>query len=249
VDFSAIQAYLRASVRTWRDHEQVGPFLASFSKTSSNPFLNYAIPDDGAALSEGDVARLIDAYERRRLKPRLEYIADLAPAVEPALLSAGFRVEGRLALMGLKVIGMSPAQLAGIELVTPTTDDELRAVRLVQHEAYEEPGMPDQEAVRSLRRSLASGGGAVLARTQGDHVPVGAGEYTPPIDGVTEVTSIGVRSAYRRRGIAAAMTAWLAGSARASGARDVFLMANDAEERIYGRVGFLTEGRILHISR
>jgi predicted GNAT family acetyltransferase len=249
VDSIAIQTYLRASLRTWRDHEQVGPFLASFSRTSSNPFLNYAIPDDGATPSDGDVTALIAAYERRMLKPRLEYVADLAPAVEPALRAAGFRVEGRLALMDLSLATVSADQVPGIELVTPATDNDLRAVRAVQHEAYEEPAAPTEDSVRSLRRSLSSGGGAVLARTVGDHIPVGAGEYTAPIEGVTEVTSIGVRVSYRRRGIAAAMTVWLAASAHASGARTLFLMANEAEERIYARVGFVTGGRILHISR
>jgi ribosomal protein S18 acetylase RimI-like enzyme len=249
VDFIAIQAYLRASVRAWRDYEQVGPFLASLSRTSNNPFLNYAIPDDGAVPSEADVAALISAYERRNVTPRLEYIPDLAPAVEPALLAAGFQAEGRLALMGLAVDPISADLPAGIELVTPATDTDLRAVRAVQHEAYVEPEPPGEEAVRSIRGNLASGGGAVLARTVGDHIPVGAGEYTPFIEGVTEVTSIGVRPAYRRRGIATAMTAWLAGSAHASGATTLFLMANEAEERIYARVGFVTGGRILHISR
>lgn len=42
---------------------------------------------------------LIAAYEKRDRKPRLEYIAQLAPAVEEVLLSAGFTVEGRLPLM------------------------------------------------------------------------------------------------------------------------------------------------------
>lgn len=249
MDCIAIQAHLRASLRTWRDHEQVGPFLASFSRTSPNPFLNYAIPEDGAVPSENDVVALIDVYVRRTLRPRLEYISDLAPDVEPALLAAGFRVEGRLALMGLPADTSNPLLPAGIELVGPAGDADLRAVRTVQHEAYGEPDLPSEADVRALRRSLASGGGAVLARTMGDHVLVGAGEYTPPLEGVTEVTSIGVRAAYRRRGIAAAMAAWLADSARGSGARSLFLMANGAEERIYTRVGFVTGGRILHISR
>lgn len=249
VDCIAIQEYLRASVRAWRDHEQVGPFLASFSRTSPSPFLNYAIPDDGAAPSPGDVAALIAVYERRMLTPRLEYIPDLAPAVEPALLAAGFQAEGRLALMGLATGATSADRVEGIELVIPATDAELLAVRAVQQAAYNKPDAPGEEAVRSLRRSIGSGGGVVLARTVGDHVPVGAGEYTPSIGGVTEVTSIGVLAAYRRRGIAAAMTSWLAESARGSGATTLFLMANEAEGRIYARVGFVTDRRILHISR
>ncbi|MGD0410056.1 MAG: GNAT family N-acetyltransferase [Candidatus Limnocylindrales bacterium] len=250
VDVVAIHAYLRASARRWRECEQIGPFLASYSRTSSNPYLNYAIPDDGAEPSARDVTELIDAYVHRGLKPRLEYIPDLAPAVEPALIAAGFKAEGRLALMGFGPDDPGSAVVpAGIELVAPDSDGDLHAVRLVQHEAYEEADQPGEQEVRSLRRSLASGGGAVLARTVVDRIPVGAGEYTPIVDGVTEVTSIGVRPAYRRRGIAAAMTSWLARAAHASAATTLFLMASEDEERIYARVGFVTEGRVLHISR
>lgn len=250
MDVAAIHAYLRASARRWRECEQVGPFLASYSRTSNNPYLNYAIPDDGAEPSARDAADLIAAYQRRGLKPRLEYIPDLAPAVEPALVAAGFKAEGRLALMGFASDDVSGAAVPeGIELVAPDTDGDLLAVRSVQHEAYEEADQPGENEVRSLRRNIASGGGAVLARTVVDRISVGAGEHTPIVFGVTEVTSIGVRLAYRRRGIAVAMTSWLARAARASAATTVFLMANEPEERIYARAHFVTEGRVLHISR
>ena len=249
MDFAAIQGYLRASVRQGRDCEQIGPFLASVSPTDANPFFNYAIPEDGAAPTDGDVAALIDAYERRLRKPRLEYISDLAPAVESTLLAAGFQIEGRLALMGLDSETGRTVAPADVELVAPSSGDDLLAVRAVQHEAYEDPSEPDEHEVASLRRSLASRGGAVLARVGDDHIAAGAGEYSPIIDGVTEVTSIGVRPAYRRRGIAAAVVDWLADSARESGATTLFLMANEAEERLYARVGFVTGGRVLHISR
>jgi predicted GNAT family acetyltransferase len=254
VDFAAIQAYLRDSVAQGRDCEHVGPFLASFSPRDANPFFNYAIPEDAAAPSHQDVAALIEAYERRSRKPRLEYIADLAPAVEPALLAAGFTVEGRLALMGLdpdaaRGLATQTGEPAAVELIEPVSRDDFRAVRAVQHEAYEDPSEPVEDEVESIRRSLALRGGAVLARMSSDHVAAGAGEYSPIIEGVTEVTSIGVRPAYRRRGIAAAVVAWLAEDARESGATTLFLMANESEERLYSRVGFVTGGRVLHISR
>ena len=121
-----------------------------------------------------------------------------------------------------------------------------RAVGICCADEVEQPG---EDEVRSLRRNIASGGGAVLARTVVDRIPVGAGEFTAIVNGVTEVTSIGVRPAYRRRGIAAAMTGWLARAARASNGTYLFLMANEPEERIYARVGFMTKGTVLHISR
>jgi len=93
MEAAAVHAYLRASLRQWRECEQIGPFLAAFARSSTNPFFNYAIPDDGAAPSPRTVVALIDAYVSRGLRPRLEYVPELAPAVEPALLAAGFEAE------------------------------------------------------------------------------------------------------------------------------------------------------------
>jgi hypothetical protein len=82
------------------DTETIGSFLATFSRSNDNPFLNYAIPDDNATPSPADVAALIVAYEKRSSqKPRLEYVAQLAPAVEGKLIGADFCVEGHLPLM------------------------------------------------------------------------------------------------------------------------------------------------------
>jgi hypothetical protein len=43
-----VQAYLRGVAARGRETERIGPFLATFDRASDNPFLNYAIPDDGA---------------------------------------------------------------------------------------------------------------------------------------------------------------------------------------------------------
>src|SRR5438067_11360253 len=98
-DLQRIQSYLRFTAPRGRDHERIGPFLATFNRDTDNPYLNYAIPDDGATPAGADVAALVDAYRARGRKARLEYVASLAPAVEPALLAAGFGRQGRLPLI------------------------------------------------------------------------------------------------------------------------------------------------------
>ena len=70
---SRIQSYLRFAASQQRDTERIKPFLATFSRHSANPYLNYAIPDDSAAPSLADVNALIAAYSQRGRKPRLEY--------------------------------------------------------------------------------------------------------------------------------------------------------------------------------
>ncbi len=247
---SSIQDYLRVAAARGRDTARIGPFLATFSRSSTNPFLNYAIPNDGAKPRVEEVAGLIEAYQRRGLRPRLEYLTTCAPEVEEPLLAAGFTVEGRLALMTCQVGDARTIPVPeGIELVQPQTDRELLDTRTMENEAYETPEIAGQDDVQGLAASVQAGGMAVLARVEGTGEPVGAGEYTAPVDGFTEITSVGVRSAFRRRGIAAAITAWLLQSAFDAGVTSPFLMANEAEERIYARTGFHTTSRILHISR
>lgn len=244
-----IQAYLRTAASRVRVTEQVGPFLATISPDNTNPYLNYAIPDDGATPTAADVAALIAAFQARQRTPRLEYLTSLAPAVEAALVAGGFVVEGRLPLM---VYDRAAVQQVpdpdGIELLAPRSADDLLAMITAQNEAYGE-GPPDPSAAAERRSFLAAGGCAILARDALTGEPAGGGVCDVPTNSTTELTSIGVRPAYRRRGIAGAMTARLVNEAHASGTTTVFLMAESAATaRIYARVGFVTTSDILHIS-
>ena len=244
-----IQAYLRVAAPRGREQERIGPFLATFSTDTDNPYLNYAIPDDGATPSQEDVARLVDAYRRRKRRARLEYIASLAPAVEPALVAAGFEVEGRLPLMVSRRAGEEPDP-EGIEIVLAADDDELLGVAEVQWEAYGESGVVPARMVAGLRSTLDKGGLVALARDARNGAPAGGGVCTAPHEGASELTSIGVRESFRRRGIAEAMARRLSAGMRARGNDGVFLMAmGTPEERIYARAGFETISRVLHISR
>lgn len=247
---SPIQSYLRVAASHQRDTERIGSFLATFTPANDNPFLNYAIPDDYATPSAADVAALVATYEKRSLKPRLEYIAQLAPAVEGVLLDAGFSVEGHLPLMTCapgaeRILPIPP----GIELVLPVSDADLLSIVTVQYEAYSNSA-PDPKAVTRLRNSLAAGGIAVLARIAATGEPIGAGVCSVPSNQTTEIAGIGVRAAFRRRGVAGALTTRLVKEAFAAGISIPFLMAaHEAEARIYARAGFSVIGEILHISR
>ncbi|MGI2906605.1 GNAT family N-acetyltransferase [Tolypothrix sp. VBCCA 56010] len=246
---SRIQSYLRFAASQQRDTEQIGPFLATFNRHSANPFLNYAIPDDAATPSLSDVNALIAAYESRGRKPRLEYVATLAPAVEEALVAAGFTVEGRLPLMtctpGLERWLPVPPD---IELIVPVSDAQMLATVTVQNEAYGESA-PSPEDGKRLRDRLRAGEIAVLARVASNKEPAGAGVCTVPGNQTTEVAGIGVRVAFRRRGIAGALTTRLVREAFDAGVTLAFLMAAHEEEvRIYTRAGFSTTGEMCKIS-
>lgn len=236
-----IQAYIRRAASRARDTEQIGPFLATFTLGSSNPYLNYAIPDAGANPSPDDVAALIDAFRRRNLKPRLEYVAKLAPEVEAALTRASFTVDDRLPIMvcapGDEREVPAPE---GFEILAPEDDDELYGMAAAQSEAYGD-GVPAPSSVESQRAFLAAGGIAVLARDVATGESAGGAICDVPFDGISELAGVGVRPSFRGRGIAAAMTAHLAHAAFARGITTLFLMPGDgAAERIYKRAGFRT---------
>ena len=244
-----IQAYLRGTAARRRETERIGPFLATFDSASDNPFLNYAIPDDGAQPSAAEVQALTEAYARRGLRPRLEYLPSTAPGVEDALCAGGFEAEGRLPLMTRpsdRVV--EPPRPEGVELLTPWTDEELLGATAAQAEAFGGPPLSAADAER-LRATIASGGIAVAARELATGKIVGAGVCTPPADEVTELAGIGVQAAYRRRGIAAALTARLAQQAFAAGVTMAFLTpGDDGAGRVYERAGFEPTSLMLHIA-
>jgi len=73
--------HLRKAVSQPRDMSKWS-VLASFSRHSTNSFLNYAIPDDGAIPSLTDVKALI---AMKALKPASGVHCNFAPAVEEVL--------------------------------------------------------------------------------------------------------------------------------------------------------------------
>lgn len=246
---SALQSHMRRAAAAGRATEQVGPFLATFSPASTNPFLNYAIPDDGARPEPSDVDALAAAYRRRELLPRVEYLVDTAPAAEAVLLAGGWTVERRIPVMlcapGTAVPLPAPA---GIELVVPSTDDEFMGMVAAQHEAFGQSDPVSPADAEAGRKRLRAGGFAVFARTAAGE-PAGGGLAEEVVDGTTEVAGIAVRAAFRRRGLGAAITAFLTAAVHAAGAHTVFLTpAGVPEQRMYARVGYTPAGDMLHVS-
>jgi len=239
-----IAAYLRAGRR---NRVRIGPFTIGLSETTANPYSNYAVPDDNARPTAGDVAGLIAAFEERDRRPRLGYLPSVSPLVQPALEDAGFVEEGLLPLMTMSEL-VEPPVAAGLELVPADSDDTVLAMATALNHAYGEPP-PTSADVAGHASSRDRGGFALLARSLDGH-PVGGGLVTVPIDGVAELAGIGVVPSWRRRGVAAVITARLVRAAHDLGVRTPFLMAaDDHAARVYTRVGFQITGRVLHISR
>jgi len=245
-----MQSHMRRAAAAGRTTEQVGPFLATFSAESTSPFLNYAIPDDGALPTRSEVDALTAAYRERDLLPRLEFLAATAPAAETALRDAGYTVERRVPVMLCPPGAVTPPPApAGIELVVPESDVDLIAMITAQREAFGETEAPTAADVEHSRAWLVKGGLSVYAREIGTGEPVGGGVAEAVVDGTAEVAGIGVREPFRRRGVGAAITARLTADLHELGARTVFLTpAGHVEQRLYAGVGYRPTEDILHLS-
>jgi GNAT superfamily N-acetyltransferase len=245
-----LQSYIRETAVRGREVERFGPFLATFSRNSGNPFLNYAIPDAGARPSVSDVDALIAAYRKRGLVPRLEFLTESAPDVEAVLTEAGFTLERRVPLMVCPPGALAaPPPADGFDLLTPESDAEFAAMISAQNEAYGEAASATAEAVEHSRDLLNRGGFAMLARDSATGEAAGGVIATALLDGCTELAGLGVRAAYRRRGLGAALSAAITRDAHAQGARTVFLTpAGEPEERMYATIGYRPAGECVHLS-
>ncbi len=227
---------------------RVGPFVCRFNPSWSSPFANYAIPDDHAEPTPDDIQALIATFRRQDRKPRLEYLPACAPAVEKALLGAGFEVEDRPPVMACRPHNLAaPEPVPGLEFREPRSDDDLDELGAIQHQAFGEPGEPEPGAGAWARRVYENGGILLLALYRGE--PAGGGSCSAPVDGMTELGGVAVAARFRRRGIGAAVSAQLTARAHARGYRLVWLEpADENVQRIYASIGFRPVGEKLNIS-
>jgi predicted GNAT family acetyltransferase len=220
---------------------RTGPFLALLHSTSPNPFLNYAIPDDDAEPTATDAAALARVFREHDRIPRLEYVHQAAPAVRERMTSAGFGFERELPVLVCTPDDLTPVPAPeGFSVVVADTIDDHLGALIVGHEAYEDTDPPPDIAAAERRLLFGREGGfVVLARSLADGEPAASAVCEPPYDGVTELAAVGTRAAYRRHGLAGAVTSRLAVEVARAGGRHLWLTPESVDaERIYGRLGF-----------
>jgi ribosomal protein S18 acetylase RimI-like enzyme len=229
-----VQDSIRSVNAASRDGVRAGSFTFYRHRSSDHPMLNYAVPDAGAVQWDG-IDELRHAFATHGLTPRLEFVGECAPGLEAALAEAGFELEGRYPVMTLLLVELREVPAPeGVVIARATGPVDARAVLEVGAEAFgTEP--PTEAEVAAYQ------GRGMLARADG--VPAGAASRTDIAEGVSELAGIGVRERFRRRGIAAALTAAVAADAFAAGAELCFLTpGDDGAERVYQRAGFRRAG-------
>jgi ribosomal protein S18 acetylase RimI-like enzyme len=203
--------------------------------------------------------RAVRARQRELIIPEsFEWIEQIAPEMAAAAAAGGLEVHPHplLVLDEPARAYLSPPPLVppGITVrVVAPEDQELDRIWAVPAVAFGHPGTAVGEAgtaerdkiaadhdggtIAMLRERLRSGH-SVLAAAFGPDGPLAAGSCQA-VDGVAEITGVGVLPADRRQGLGAAVTALLARDAVERGVETVFLSASDdAVARVYARIGF-----------
>jgi ribosomal protein S18 acetylase RimI-like enzyme len=149
----------------------------------------------------------------------------------------GFTVEDELRLMAsdAPVALECEAEIAVVRKGSPHVAGLMRA----QMAAFDEPPPSEEQIARWDGR-------AVAALVYGE--VVGGAVWTQVLDGMTEIAGIAVLEAFRRRGIAGALTAEATRQGFAEGASlAVLVPGHEGAARVYERAGFADASRMIHV--
>jgi predicted GNAT family acetyltransferase len=239
---TSLQEYLR--FKAHQHHEAVSspPFTLFFHTTDPGEDANYAIPDTSESSDLPDsLTRLQTIFTKRNRKPCLTFIKEVFPHLAPILHSSGWSKVGQSQVMICTPKTYQPApNVSGLAITTLSYQSSMEEVR----EGLDTNALGfDPQAQRAtvketeeFRQNLVLSR-AFTARFQ--EQTVAAGMFTEIHDELTELVGITTLEAFRRRGIAAALTASMMHTAFQAGATQVFLIAaNEQAGRIYERVGF-----------
>lgn len=245
-----IQRSVVSNLRARPKALEIGPFVAGLDPDTASPYINYASPVPGAPITAADVDALVGAFAEAGRKPRLEYVINCAPELENLLLAAGFTVEvrHRYLICTPRSVTAQPVP-EGLILAEPTTDPDRAALAAAANEAFGAAPEASGPDIARVRRNQDRGGVALAAFTAAGEC-AGAGQALPPSDRLSEVGGIGVRPPFRRRGLAAAITAEVTRRIFDRGVEFAWLEADgDDSWRVYERVGYVPAGHRLYISK
>jgi ribosomal protein S18 acetylase RimI-like enzyme len=249
-----LERYYDTAPRARCDTEEHGS-LTLFVAHSGFPY--YARPRLGLAaeVTSADVTAVLERQRELDVPRAVEWVHDTTPSLLAAARAAGMTVE-ECPLLVLEQDPREPDPAAGVRIVE-ADDPELGLVRAAVNVGFGTAGTSigtasvaerDEDAVARPEGAeriadLIRAGLSVLAGAfDPDAGPVGGGSHNPRGE-VTEIVGVGVLPAYRRRGLAAAITALLARHALDHGVRTVFCSAqDDAVARVYESVGFRRVG-------
>jgi hypothetical protein len=227
--------------------ETIGPFTLFVQREGAFPY--YARPKLGAtAFTAFDVERVRERQLELGVPESFEWVEETTPWLSAVIDSCGLAVHRH----PLQVVD-EPLAVEAVEDFTArlVSADEpaLWRISAVARVAFGAPGTAiGEEGVEALDAARSNAAEVLRERLQrgltvtaaaftawGEPVAVGSHQ---PLGGVSEIVGVGTLPAFRRRGLAAWLTALLARDALGR-AETVFLSAGDEDvARMYARVGF-----------
>ena len=255
---ATLETYYDTAPRATSDVEELGS-LSLFVAREGWPF--YARPRlGGTGPVTADDVRAVLARQRELSQPRaMEWVHEITPSARAAAREAGMDVEECPLLVLVGAPAPRPRLIPGIETVrvVGADDPQLPFVRAAVNVGFGPPGTAvgqastadrdadvadNPDAAARTAAAVSAGLSVLVGAFDAEHGAVGGGSHNPR-GAVSEIVGVGVLPAFRRRGIAAAVTVALARDALSHGVRTAFCSAEDDDvARVYAAVGFRRVG-------
>ncbi len=245
-----LHTYLNANARVRaRDVVHLG-IITLYQSTVTDPRDNVIlVHEDDAGRLAGPLRQARASVQERGGRAHVRLIEEMFPHLSTALTSLGFREVEREPLLICTPEMLRPASNAPeLTVATLTRESPLRDIQqeLDINERGFDPGFSGSATAEQAERfrSTLDSARAFTAHLNGK--AVAAGMFHTPLDGVTQLSGIATLAAFRRRGIAAALTTFMTQTAFDAGVDLVYLAAaNETAQRVYERIGYRQAGMLI----
>lgn len=260
-----LDRFLDAVPRSDADVTEVGPFTLFSGR---GPWTYYARPRVGGPqpVTRDDVADLARRYDQLGTRLSLEWVGERCPSLEPACRASGLAIETDVLMVApVDRLRRPPAPSSGVQLrVVGPDDPDLVVAGGTADVGFgsggtapgpEGAGERDAAArdvpsatVEHLRQRARDWLSVTAVAASPDQGVLASGSYQPVGD-MAEIVGVATLPVARRRGLATALTSFLAGHAAGHGVELLLLSAQSEDvARVYERVGFTRAGTSLAAS-
>jgi ribosomal protein S18 acetylase RimI-like enzyme len=237
-----LQEYLRFKADQHHQVVPLPPFHLFFHETDPSPESNYALVNGiGGEPSQASLKQLQAFFTQRHRVPHLQFIEEACMRMVPVLRSSGWREQERsLVMLCTAQTYQSAPPVPGLTITTLSQTSSLETI--CEGLDTNARGFDPQAKPSTMQEAEAFRQHLILSRAFTAHLngqAAGAGMFTDIYEGLTELVGITTLEAFRRLGIATALTAFMTQTAIDQGATQIFLIAaNEQAGRVYERVGF-----------